>query len=211
MQFASGDEAPEFNTRALDGLRQPLESGRVVLHRGGGVVSYPAAFLLVLAANPCPCASRPADCICPAQARRRYQHRLSGPLLDRVDLRVIVAPVPSAQLLDEPGDRERTAAVAARVAEARAAAVERWRRFGWRTNREAAGAALRRPPWRLPAAVLTPAASYLERGELTARGFDRVLRLAWTISDLAGRTSPRADDVTEAVHFRSGRPDTWAA
>ncbi len=205
------DEAPEFNSRALDGLRQPLESGRVVLHRGGGVVSYPAAFLLALAANPCPCAGRPADCICPAQARRRYQHRLSGPLLDRVDLRVIVAPVPSAQLLDEPGDRERTATVAARVAEARATALERWRPFGWRTNREATGAALRRPPWRLPAAVLTPAASYLERGELTARGFDRVLRLAWTISDLAGRTSPRADDVTEAVHFRNGRPDTWAA
>ena len=205
------DEAPEFQPTALDAMRQPLESGRVVLHRGQGVVTYPAQFLLVLAANPCPCASRPADCICPPHVRRRYQHRLSGPLLDRIDLRVVVHPVPSAQLLDDTAERERTSTVAARVAQSRAIAVERWRRFGWRTNREATGAALRRPPWRLPASVLAPAASYLERGELTARGFDRVLRLAWTISDLAGQDSPRSADVAEAVHLRSGRPDAWAA
>jgi magnesium chelatase family protein len=92
------DEAPEFAPRALDALRQPLESGAVVLHRGGGAVRYPARFQLVLAANPCPCGSRGRDCTCAPQARRRYQQRLSGPLLDRIDVRVCVDPVPHAEL-----------------------------------------------------------------------------------------------------------------
>lgn len=88
------DEAPEFPPTTLDALRQPLESGSVTLHRSGGAVSYPARFLLVLAANPCPCAAaRDRDCSCAAAARRRYQHRLSGPLRDRIDLHLDVHPV----------------------------------------------------------------------------------------------------------------------
>ncbi|MGH8862609.1 MAG: YifB family Mg chelatase-like AAA ATPase, partial [Jatrophihabitantaceae bacterium] len=112
------DEAPEFAPRALDALRQPLESGLVVLHRGGGTVTYPARFLLVLAANPCPCGSAARECTCPPQARRRYQHRLSGPLLDRIDVRVHVDPVPHATLLDDTTVRETSELVAARVTQA---------------------------------------------------------------------------------------------
>lgn len=205
------DEAPEFSPRALDALRQPLESGLVVLHRGGGVVSYPARFLLVLAANPCPCGSRSRECICAPQARRRYQQRLSGPLLDRIDVRVAVDPVPHAELFDSVAERESSVVVATRVAAARAAARERWRGTPWTVNASVPGAALRRAPWVLPRAVLAPAEAILQRGEISARGFDRIVRLAWTVADLAGHTVPDAGDVGEALFFRTGRSDAWAA
>jgi magnesium chelatase family protein len=204
------DEAPEFSPRALDALRQPLESGVVVLHRGGGAVSYPARFQLVLAANPCPCGSRARECSCAPLARRRYQQRLSGPLLDRIDVRVFVDPVPHGELFST-GEREPSGAVAARVAAARSAAARRWQGTPWRLNAAVPGAALRRSPWALPAAALQPAEAYLQRGEISARGFDRVLRLAWTIADLGGRSCPDAGDVAEALYFRTGESGAWAA
>ncbi len=205
------DEAPEFQMSALDGLRQPLESGRVVLHRSHGVVSYPARFLLVLAANPCPCGSPARDCSCAPAARRRYRQRLSGPLLDRIDIRLSVDPVPRADLFAESADREGSAAVAARVGSARSAAAERWRSTGWRTNADAPGGALRQRPWRLPRAAVLEAEQHLDRGELSARGFDRVLRLAWTVADLGGHAVPDAGDMAEAVFLRTGRAAAWAA
>jgi magnesium chelatase family protein len=205
------DEAPEFSGRALDALRQPLESGRVVLHRSGGAVDYPARFLLVLAANPCPCGSKARDCSCAAQVRRRYQHRLSGPLLDRIDVRVEVDPVPHAELFEVAAERESSATVAARVAAARAAAAERWAVTPWRLNGAIPGATLRAAPWRLSRAALAPAELPLQRGQLSARGFDRVLRLSWTLADLAGRCVPAADDVAEALYFRTGSAEGFAA
>jgi magnesium chelatase family protein len=205
------DEAPEFSPAALEGLRQPLEEGRVVLRRSQGAVTYPARFLLVLAANPCPCGSRQRDCTCAPAQRRRYRLRLSGPLLDRIDIRLAVDPVSRAELLAEPSGRESSAEVAARVAAARMAAAERWRSSGWRTNADVPGGVLRRQPWRLPRATLLAAERHLDTGELSARGFDRVLRVAWTLADLAGRTTPGTDEVAEAVFFRTGRAVTWAA
>ena len=205
------DEAPEFHTSALEGLRQPLESGRVILHRSNGAVSYPARFLLVLAANPCPCGSRARDCSCAPAARRRYRERLSGPLLDRIDIRLSVDPVPRAELFTESSQRETSAEVAARVCSARAVALERWQATGWRTNADAPGGALRQSPWRLPRAAVLPAEQHLDRGELSARGFDRVLRLAWTVADLAGHVVPDAGDMSEAVFLRTGRMAAWAA
>jgi magnesium chelatase family protein len=205
------DEAPEFNPSALDGLRQPLEEGRVVLHRSQGSVSYPARFMLVLAANPCPCGGRTGGCTCAPGQRRRYRMRLSGPLLDRIDIRLSVDPVSRADLLAEPADRESSTDVAGRVTAARAVAAERWHAEGWRTNAEVPGGVLRRRPWRLPAAALREAETHLDRGNLSARGLDRVLRVAWTLADLAGHTVPDVDDVTEAVFMRTGRDPAWAA
>ena len=205
------DEAPEFGPKTLDALRQPLESGQVVLHRGGGAVRYPARFLLVLAANPCPCGSRARECVCAPQARRRYRQRLSGPLLDRIDLRVDVEPVPHGDLFGQVTDRESSADVAGRVAAAREAARERWRGTPWLVNGAAPGSVLRSAPWRLPRRVLAPAEAYVQRGELSARGFDRVLRLAWTVADLSGRDVPESADVAEALFFRTGRSESWAA
>jgi magnesium chelatase family protein len=200
------DEAPEFQPAALDALRQPLESGYVVLQRSAGSVTYPARFQLVLAANPCACgAPRDRDCTCASGARRRYQHRLSGPLRDRIDLRVDVEPVARADLMDATVSPESSAVVAGRVGEARRAAVDRWNAHGWRANADAQGALLRTHRWRPGRAALDPVERAMDQGLLSARGYDRVLRMAWTIGDLAGHTSPDAGDVGEALYYRTGR------
>jgi magnesium chelatase family protein len=204
------DEAPEFSPRALDALRQPLESGSVVLHRGGGAVRYPARFQLVLAANPCPCGRTGSACECPPHARRRYAQRLSGPLLDRVDLRVHIEAVPHADLLCDTAP-ESSEVVAERVATARRAARERWAGAGWSVNAAAPGIALRGSRWRLPRPALRTAEEFLARGQLTARGLDRVLRLAWSVADLAGHERPQVSDVAEALFFRTGDTGAWAA
>ena len=125
------DEAPEFGPRLLEALRTPLEDGEVRLARSEGTVRYPARFQLVLAANPCPCApAHDRDCVCPSVVRRRYLGRLSGPLLDRVDLRARMFPVTAFSVAT--GDTENTATVRARVLAARAAAAERWADHGWK-------------------------------------------------------------------------------
>jgi magnesium chelatase family protein len=205
------DEAPLFEARALDALRQPLESGQVVLHRSGGAVRYPARFQLVLAANPCPCGKRSAECQCPSIVKRRHAQRLSGPLMDRIDLKVLVEPVAHGDLLDNAGERPTSATVATGVATARAIAAERWRGTPWNLNGAVPGALLRASRWMLPVAALRPAQRFLEQGSLSARGFDRVLRLAWTVADLAGHTIPDAGDVDEALYFRTGGAGAWAA
>ncbi|SHF52377.1 magnesium chelatase family protein [Jatrophihabitans endophyticus] len=205
------DEAPEFAPASLDALRQPLESGTVVLLRAGGAVTYPARFQLVLAANPCSCAARPSECVCSAHALRRHRQRLSGPLMDRIDLRVRVEPVARAALLDRGGARESTAEVAQRVAEARRRAVERWAPTGLRVNADIPGSVLRSRQWLPPAGALQRAEELLERGELSARGFDRVLRTAWTIADLAGVPALDRDALEEALFFRAGTVEASAA
>ncbi|MGN6605716.1 MAG: YifB family Mg chelatase-like AAA ATPase [Jatrophihabitans sp.] len=205
------DEAPEFKAETLDALRQPLETGQVVLHRSGGAVAYPARFQLVLAANPCPCGLRSSECICPATTKRRYLQRLSGPLLDRVDLRVDVEPIGHADLFEPPEPPETSAVVAARVASARSAALDRWRGEPWRTNADVPGSVLRARPWALPTSVIGDAQRDLHAGLLTARGFDRVLRIAWTLADLHGHASPDAGDVGQALFYRTGRGESWAA
>jgi len=200
------DEAAEFSPRTLDCLRQPLESGRIVLHRVNGTVEYPARFQLVLAMNPCQCGTAsPLECSCSPNARRRYQRRLSGPLLDRIDLKMTVQPVARADLMADDRPAEPSLAVAARVLRARLAAHERWSGLGIATNAEVPGQVLRSRPWRPSGKHLIAVDRAVDRGELSARGVDRVLRLAWTVADLAGRTAPDETDVTEAVWLRTGR------
>jgi len=201
------DEAPEFGVRALETLRQPLECGEVVLSRSHGSTRYPARIQLVLAANPCPCAKPAGDtaCECSPLVRRRYLGRLSGPLLDRVDLQVELTPVTAAHLLQVASQGEPSVVVAERVAKARAAAVARWAAHGWATNAEVPGPVLRRPPWRLPRTSTVELGRWVDRGALSARGFDRVLRIAWTVADLDGRPGPDAGDVAEALGMRMGR------
>ncbi|MER5210773.1 YifB family Mg chelatase-like AAA ATPase [Streptomyces sp. NPDC002838] len=202
------DETPEFNSQALDALRQPLEAGHVVIARSAGVVRFPAKFLMVLAANPCPCGrfSRTDDlCECPPSAVRRYQARLSGPLLDRVDLRVEVDRVTRAALTERGARGESTAAVADRVREARARAANRLVGTPWRTNSEVPGRELR-SRWYAAPGAMDEAERNLERGVLTARGLDRVLRVAWTVADLVGHDRPDATDVALALQLRTGVP-----
>jgi magnesium chelatase family protein len=194
------DECAEIGVSALEALRTPLEEGEIRLARRDGVARYPARFQLVLAANPCPCApADPRDCICAAAVKRRYLGRLSGPLLDRVDLRVEMHPVRmSAFATAEP---ESTAQVRHRVAVARDAAAQRWRAHGCRTNAEIGGPLLRRR-FRPGNAAMEPLRTALDRGLLSIRGVDRTLRVAWTLADLAGRASPGRDEVAVALSFR---------
>lgn len=202
------DETPEFNTQALDALRQPLEAGHVVIARSAGVVRFPAKFLMVLAANPCPCGrfSQTDDfCECPPSAIRRYQARLSGPLLDRVDLRVQVDRVTRDQLTQRGARGESTEVVADRVRAARERAAMRFAGTPWRTNSDVPGRELR-SRWHAVPGAMDEAERNLERGVLTARGLDRVLRVAWTVADLVGHERPDATDVALALQLRTGVP-----
>ncbi|MDQ1529999.1 MAG: magnesium chelatase family protein [Microbacteriaceae bacterium] len=201
------DEAPEFSPAALDALRQPLESGEITIERAAVTARFPGRFQLVLAANPCPCGqwgSADGDCRCPPSARRRYLGRLSGPLLDRVDIRVRVDRVSAAELRltdERPGPSTREARD--RVLAARARALRRLAGTGWRSNGEVSGSWLRAPQRRLRADVRAPLDGALERGLLTMRGYDRVLRLAWTLADLAGVEAPGRREVGSALALRS--------
>ncbi|MFI7010586.1 YifB family Mg chelatase-like AAA ATPase [Streptomyces sp. NPDC050145] len=200
------DEAPEFSGQALDALRQPLEAGHVVIARSAGVVRLPARFLMALAANPCPCGHYRAlggECDCPPATVRRYQARLSGPLLDRVDLRVEVDAVTRNELAGYGPRGESTQVVADRVRQARERAAARLAETPWRTNSEVPGHALR-TRWPAAPGALDEAELDLERGFITARGLDRVLRVAWTVADLAGRDRPFAEDVALALQLRTG-------
>jgi len=163
---------------------------------------------MVLAANPCPCGrfSQTDDfCECPPSAIRRYQARLSGPLLDRVDLRVQVDRVTRDQLAGRGARGESTAVVADRVRAARERAAMRFAGTPWRTNSEVPGRELR-SRWHAVSGAMDEAERNLERGVLTARGLDRVLRVAWTIADLAGHDRPDATDVALALQLRTGVP-----
>jgi magnesium chelatase family protein len=195
------DEAPEFGRDVLDALRQPLESGEVVVARSGLTARFPARFTLVVAANPCPCASGPgaaAGCTCTPTQRRRYLARLSGPLLDRVDVKVGFLPVSRAELLSDRGFAEPSAVVAARVQAARQRAAARLGHTPWRSNAEIPGSELRRA-FAPGAGALRPLERALELGEISARGVDRVIRVAWTLADLAGLGRPAVDQTSYAL------------
>jgi magnesium chelatase family protein len=195
------DEAPEFSRGVLDALRQPLESGEVVLARSGLTARFPARFMLVLAANPCPCASAATSrtaCSCTPMARRRYLARLSGPLLDRVDVKAEFLPVGRAELLSDRKFTEPSTVVKERVAAARQRMAHRLRGTGWRLNAEIPGRELRRRFAPAPRA-LAPLERAMDLGEISARGVDRVIRLSWTIADLGGAARPTATEISYAL------------
>ena len=195
------DEAPEFSRDVLDALRQPLESGEVVLARSGLTARFPARFTLVLAANPCPCASAATvrtACTCTPLARRRYLARLSGPLLDRVDVKAEFLPVTKAELLSDRRFAEPSSVVAQRVALARQRMADRLRGTPWRLNAEIPGRELRRGYAPAPGA-LAPLERAMDLGEISARGVDRVIRLSWTVADLAGVPRPAIEQTSFAL------------
>jgi magnesium chelatase family protein len=195
------DEAPEFCRPALEGLRQPLECGQVSIMRAGQSCVLPAEFQLVLAANPCPCglfAGRGDQCTCTSMARRRYAERLSGPLLDRIDVRLRITAPATAELAH--GQAESSSEVASRVAEARERAASRFSGLGWSLNARIPTQALRRN-W-APEADGVELISDAERSGMSLRGADRVLRVAWSIADLAGSDRPRLEHVSAALALR---------
>lgn len=200
------DEAPEFDRRVLDALRQPLEQRTVDIHRANVRVQLPADVQLVLAQNPCPCGKGgatldDASCTCTPMQRRRYAAKLSGPLLDRVDVMLRlrrVSSVVQSSVTPPPS----SATLQQQVIQARSVAGERLRGTPWRVNAEVPGTWLRGTRMRLGPSTTGVIDRALERGVLTLRGYDRTLRLAWTIADLAGHTIPDRDDVGQALLLR---------
>ena len=200
------DEAPEFASSVLDALRQPLESGVISIHRANAVAHFPGSFQLVMAANPCPCGqygARDAECVCTPHSRRRYLTRMSGPLLDRIDIQLRVNRITSAQLrLSTEVPRLTTVRARERVTAARAVATERLAATPWTLNSHVPGAWLRGPAARLGASVTASIDRALERGGITMRGYDRVLRVGWTLADLDGSSRPTAEHIGRALYLR---------
>jgi magnesium chelatase family protein len=195
------DEAPEFSRDVLDALRQPLEAGEVVLARSGVTTRFPARFTLVLAANPCPCARAAGlaeGCHCSPSMRRRYLGRISGPLLDRVDVKIELEPVGRKELLNDRNFAESSQTVARRVVQARERTAHRLRGTPWRLNAEVPGSELRRT-WPPAPGSLRVLERSLERGQISARGLVKVIRVAWTIADLAGKPCPTRDECAIAL------------
>lgn len=197
------DEAPEFAVTVLDALRQPLESGDIVIHRANYSARFPARVQLVLAANPCPCGNAgvaDATCVCTPDRRRRYLARLSGPILDRIDIHVPVSRVSRAHLFDTRSPRMTTAQARDRVIAARAMAADRWG-FDRPDATE-----LRAGKFRLAPAVVRALDAALDRGAVTMRGYDRVLRISWTLADCDAVSVPTADHIGRALYLRQGVP-----
>jgi magnesium chelatase family protein len=200
------DEAPEFHRDVLDALRQPLEAGEVILARQASITRFPARFVLVLAANPCPCAKADAGgegCECSPATRRRYLGRISGPLLDRVDVKVRLERVSRTDMLHDAAAADSSATIARRVAQARDRAASRLRETPWRVNAEIPGSELRKS-FALPVTALAELDYSMEIGQVSARGADKIIRVAWTLADLAGKPRPARDEVGEALALWTG-------
>ena len=199
------DEAPECTIGVLDSLRQPLESGTITITRSVGNITFPARFLLVLAANPCPCGKyigKGRGCTCTSLQVRRYLGKLSGPLMDRIDMRVIVEPVSRVEMADT-APAESSSDIRRRVLTARAAAAERFSQFPWQLNSQIPARELR-TTFSPERAALNFLHDELDRERITARGLHKVMRLAWTLADLSGRARPTLDDVQSAYALREG-------
>lgn len=200
------DEATEMSRHVLDALRQPLETGTITLHRSAGQVTYPAAFQLVLACNPCPCGMNVgsgAQCTCSVAQRRNYMSRLSGPLLDRIDLQVHVERPRSAALAGAaPG--ECSSEVAQRVQQARALQADRLAPYGLHLNSQVP-LNLLTAQLRLPQNCMRLLDQALDRAQISLRGYVRVLRLAWTVSDLLSKDHPEEADLDAAMQLRLAR------
>jgi magnesium chelatase family protein len=200
------DEAPEFSPTVLEALRTPLESGAITLNRSEFQTRYPARFQLIMAANPCPCglaATPGTPCRCAPAQIRRYADKISMPIRDRIDIVQAFVPMGKAFLkVAAKQPSEPSAVVAGRVVEARARQARRLAGSGWLTNGEVPGSHLTK---RLPLPdglhLLDDAAN---RGRLSARGVDKVLRLSWTLADLGGRDRPTGDDLAIALAMRRG-------
>ncbi|HCX99563.1 MAG TPA: magnesium chelatase [Bacteroidales bacterium] len=206
------DELPEFKRTVLEVMRQPLEDRVITISRAKLSVEYPASFMLVASMNPCPCGyyNHPdKDCVCSHGVVQKYLNKISGPLLDRIDIHVEVVPVPFEKLSDAPTS-ETSASVRERVVKAREIQAERF--IEWKDiycNAQMTSKLIRR------FCVLNDAGiallkNAMERLGLSARAYDRILKVSRTIADLEGSESIKSEHVAEAIQYRSLDRDTWA-
>lgn len=199
------NEAPECASGVLDSLRQPLESGTITIARSIGNLTFPAQFLLVLAANPCPCGKftgRGRNCTCTAQQVRRYLGKLSGPMMDRIDLRVQVEPVGRIDMAkNELG--ESSEVIRARVIRAREISSERFAGMGWSLNSQIPARALR-TIFQPEKSAMNFLHDELDKEAITARGLHKIIRTAWSFADLRENKVPTMEDVL-AAHTMRGK------
>jgi len=209
------DELPEFKRTVLEVMRQPMEERRVTISRARMSIDYPANFMLVASMNPCPCGyfNHPEkECSCPPGAVQKYLNRISGPLLDRIDLHVEVTPVSFSELstIDTQG-QEQSASIRDRVLKARAIQGERYKETpGLYANAQISSKQLQE------LCVLTKAGQNLlktamERLNLSARAYDRILKVSRTIADLAGSEDIKTEHLAEAIQYRSLDRENWGS
>ncbi|MEZ5097703.1 MAG: ATP-binding protein [Nocardioides sp.] len=210
------DEFPLFPMDLIEALRQPLESGEVTIARGEETATYPARGIVVLACNPCPCGdfhpqARENRCTCGEVKRREYRRRLSGPVVDRIDITRHLVPVKPHHRRDPLARPEPSLTVRERVAAARDRQLARYAGQPWRLNGHVPGATLTRD-WPLTEPAQRRLDEALYSGTLSRRGATRVHRLAWTVADLAGRDEPGLSELDVALRLRTGAPllvETW--
>ena len=207
------DELPEFNRAAIEVMRQPLEEGAVTIARAAGTFTYPARFMLVASMNPCPCGyrgTRSAECRCDDAAVAKYVAKLSGPLLDRIDLQIEIRRVPFDEMVKHERS-ESSAAIRARVEQARVVQNERYEGSGFFCNAEIPASEVR-THCRLDESALRLLASACAKRHFSARALDRIARVARTIADLANCANIASEHVAEAIQYRSlERLDSRAA
>ncbi|MFL6165978.1 MAG: YifB family Mg chelatase-like AAA ATPase [Ornithinibacter sp.] len=204
------DEFPLLPTDVVEALRQPLESGEITIARGDEDATYPAAGMVVLAANPCPCGefhpySRDNACTCLEVRRRDYRRKISGPIADRIDITRFVEPVKPHELGDPLATPESSATVRARVEEARRRQRARYADAPWRLNAHVPGPVLRES-WPLDRAAALRLDKEVYGGTLTRRGATRVHRLCWSVADLRAIDVPGLDELEVALRLRSAAP-----
>lgn len=207
------DELPEFKRTVLEVLRQPMEERRVTISRARFTVDYPSSFMLVSSMNPCPCGyyNHPEkECVCAPGVVAKYLNKISGPLLDRIDLHVEVTPVPIQELstLDKA---ERSEKIRERVIEARERQAERFKDFEQIYANAQLPPKLLREYCRINKAGETLLSRAMEKLGLSARAYDRILRVSRTIADLAGSEDIKPEHLAEAIQYRSLDRDSWAA
>ncbi len=202
------DEAPEFARNVLDALRQPLESGHILIARANQTAVFPARFQLVLAANPCPCGQDGAagdQCHCTPLMRRRYQDRITGPVRDRIDIHRTLTLPSRPELARALGRSKSTEHLAQLVIEARHRQASRLAGTPWAVNSEVPGSELRKQ-WPIEDSARAVLDHQVSSHKLSARAADRILALAWSVADLRGRQRPSREDAVLALALRQGTP-----
>ena len=206
------DELPEFKRAVLEVMRQPLEDRMITISRSRFSIEYPASFMLVASMNPCPCGfyNHPLKpCVCPPGMVKKYLSRISGPLLDRIDIHLEVVPVPFNELAQmNPGEKSET--VRMRVIEAREIQRERFKDNGIHCNAQMSTRLLHKH-CQTDAAGSQLLKTAMEKQGLSARAYDRILKVSRTIADLEGLPFIKSDHIGEAIHYRSLDREGWGA
>jgi magnesium chelatase family protein len=207
------DELPEFKRTALEVMRQPMEERKVTISRAKVSVDYPASFMLVASMNPCPCGyyNHPdKECVCGPGVVKRYVSKISGPLLDRIDLHVEVTPVSYDELTNTERAKLNSADIRERVLQAREVQAARFRHLTGVHSNAQMPSRMVREVCQLDSSGLTLLKTAMERLQLSARAYDRILKVARTAADLAGSKDIRIEDLAEAIHYRSLDREGWA-